>query len=636
MKTTRSTRRQTPPFFHRAPAPALLAALALLAATGGACSKDDNPGGEPPPDVEKPAVNTAFYLTMRDGVRIAVDLWLPGNASATSKVPTVIRATRYSRDHEVLNRSAVAETDTEAEARAFVREGFAQVIVDARGSAASFGVRRQPWSADEGADYAEIVDWIVAQPWSNGRLASFGESYDGNTAEMIGTLGKSAVKAVVPRFGYPNIYTDIVFPGGVFNEGFVKAWLTRNLSIDRNDLCGFAGVSGEECAGYNAAMSLAKQVDADTDHALRSAAIAQHAGSPDQIGSVSAATYADDRWNGADFASLSPGSRWAKAQSTETPFMAWASWMDLGTAGAALNRWRALDVPMTLYLGPWNHGASLDADVYSPPEAQPGISKEEQHALTVSFLEQHLVPSSTPASARKIVYFTMGESVRKETAVWPPAGTVMTPFYLREQQALSSTSPATVEAPDRYTVDFTASTGASNGWWTKFSAADVVYDDRRSEDAKLLVYTTPPLAVDTEITGHPTVTLYLSSTGTDGALFVYLEDVAPDGRSTYITEGQLRLLHRKLCTAGPRDAFGPCHTYLAKDAAPMPPGVVQEVTLGLSPTSALLRAGHSIRIAVAGADASTFARIPASGTPALTVAHGPAHPSRIELPIARR
>jgi hypothetical protein len=68
----------------------------------------------------------------------------------------------------------------------------------------------------------------------------------------------------------------------------------------------------------------------------------------------------------------------------------------------------------------------------------------------------------------------------------------------------------------------------------------------------------------------------------------------------------------------------------------MVPGVVQEIRLGLAPTSALVKAGHSLRIAVAGHDASTFARLPSTGSPVLTVAHGPAYPSRIELPIVPR
>jgi uncharacterized protein len=66
---------------------------------------------------------------------------------------------------------------------------------------------------------------------------------------------------------------------------------------------------------------------------------------------------------------------------------------------------------------------------------------------------------------------------------------------------------------------------------------DVIYSDRSEEDKRLLIYTGSPLERDTEITGSPIVTLVLSSSHSDGALHVYLEDVALDGRVTYITEG---------------------------------------------------------------------------------------------------
>jgi hypothetical protein len=131
--------------------------------------------------------------------------------------------------------------------------------------------------------------------------------------------------------------------------------------------------------------------------------------------------------------------------------------------------------------------------------------------------------------------------------------------------------------------------------------------------------------------------LFLSSSESDGSVFAYLEDVAPDGRVTYLTEGELRLLHRRLCAEpAPIDSYGPCHSYRSEDTQPMPPDALQEVTIGLHPISALLRAGHSLRIALAGHDASTFARIPSTGTPVWSVAHDAEHPSHVLLPVATR
>ena len=111
---------------------------------------------------------------------------------------------------------------------------------------------------------------------------------------------------------------------------------------------------------------------------------------------------------------------------------------------------------------------------------------------------------------------------------------------------------------DAYTVDFTATTGRHNRWATNGGAGDVIYGDRAAEDEKLVTYTSAAMVGDVEITGHPIVTLYVSSTEPDGAFIVYLEDVAPDGRVSYITEGQLRALLRRVSV--PTHFPRPCPT----------------------------------------------------------------------------
>jgi hypothetical protein len=593
------------------------------------------PAGDSPADAAP--INEAFHLAMRDGVRIAVDLWLPGNANGCNRVPTVIRSTTYWRDQDVLNREVSPETATEAEAKNFVANGYAEIIVDARGSGASFGTRGQPWSAQEVSDYGQIVDWIVAQSWSNGRVGTFGTSYDSNTAEMTGTLGKRAVRAVASRFGFPDLYTGVVFPGGIYNAGFLEAWLGFTRALDLNDVCGAYGISGPECDFTLSLIGGVKRVDTDADGALRQLAVDDHLESPDQLSAVELLDYSDDLWNGQSFGSLSPGLRSDHAERTQTAFMSWVGWMDTGMAQGALNRWATTNVPMVVIIGPWGHDAASDANPFLPKDSPLALSQQRQQELTIEFLDQYLKPAHRRSTLRKILYFTLGENRWKETREWPPKGTQMTPFYLHEQNSLSRTVPSRREPSDAYVVDFTATTGTENGWWTKLASADVYYGDRAAEDQKLLAYTSAPFETDTEITGHPEITLHLSSTETDGAVFVYLEDVAPDGSVTYVTEGQLRLLHRKLCSEPSAfNVYGPCHSYARGDARPMPRGALQEIKLGLNPTSVLIRRGHSIRVAIAGHDASIFARIPAEGTPTLTIAHNAVAPSRIDLPIARR
>jgi len=146
-----------------------------------------------------------------------------------------------------------------------------------------------------------------------------------------------------------------------------------------------------------------------------------------------------------------------------------------------------------------------------------------------------------------------------------------------------------------------------------------------------------PFDSDTEITGHPIVTLYTSSTHDDGLFIVYLEDVAPDGTVTYITEGQLRGVMRRVADEPPLyTKIGPHHSELRADAMPLVPGEVAELTIELWATSLLVRDGHRLRIAIAGADKDTFLHYPMNGeVPTITVERNARYPSHVTLPVKR-
>ena len=202
---------------------AAIVVLALVAVTVAA-TVARGPGGATTPAGMKR--NEARYVTMRDGVRIAIDVWYPRELKRGDRVPTMIQATRYMRATEpgFLARAAMAIgkfNPLERSVDAFNRAGYAVMLVDARGSGASFGNRQIEWSHDEVADYGELVDWIVEQPWSNGRVGAWGVSYDGNTAELLATTERPAVKAVAPLYDDFDPAVNLVMPGGVFTSGFL-------------------------------------------------------------------------------------------------------------------------------------------------------------------------------------------------------------------------------------------------------------------------------------------------------------------------------------------------------------------------------------------------------------------------------
>ena len=139
-------------------------------------------------------------------------------------------------------------------------------------------------------------------------------------------------------------------------------------------------------------------------------------------------------------------------------------------------------------------------------------------------------------------------------------------------------------------------------------------------------------------TGSPVLTLVMSSTTSDGAIHAYLEDVSPGGRVTYVDEGVFRVIDRKEVDPKslPYEPLGPAHSFRRADALPLIPGEPATIRFSLFPTSVVLRKGHRIRLALAGADASLFQRIPADGTPAWTVYREAHQASFLELPERRR
>jgi hypothetical protein len=207
-------------------------------------------------------------------------------------------------------------------------------------------------------------------------------------------------------------------------------------------------------------------------------------------------------------------------------------------------------------------------------------------------------------------------------------------MYLAANGVLASSAP-TREGGDRYVVDFGVNTGANNRWATQMGRPVLRLNDRAAMDARMLTYTTAPLDADMHVAGSPTIDFMVSSTHTDGAVIVYLEDVDPTGQSRYITEGGLRLIHRKLS----RDTlFGitPYTSFERRDAAAMKPGEPSRVHFRILPTSVVIKAGHRLRVAIAGADSGVLGRVPETGTPTLTIHCGPRTPAVLELPIAPR
>ena len=195
---------------------------------------------EPSPPKYKGMTTRSLYIPMIDGIGLAAEVILPKNLPSGTRIPALLSHTRYWRAMELRTpfkwflKPEDLNPHTKNFKPFFTSHGYALVLVDKRGTGASFGTWPHPWSRDSVMDASEIVDWIVAQPWSNGKVGGYGISYVGTTAELLAVPNNPAVKAVIPMFNHPDAYTDIAFPGGVFNKRFIEDWGHLDHTLDQN------------------------------------------------------------------------------------------------------------------------------------------------------------------------------------------------------------------------------------------------------------------------------------------------------------------------------------------------------------------------------------------------------------------
>ncbi len=578
--------------------------------------------GAPRPD---DASRSSFYLTMRDGVRIAVDLSLPENLRPGDKIPALIRQTRYYRSFDLGWRLRFATRNWPSQRKVFVGHGYAWLDVDVRGTGASFGRWAYPWSPDEIRDGAEIVDWIVRQPWSNGRVGAIGTSYDGGSAEFLLVNRHPAVKVVAPEFTFFDAYADLAFPGGIWLQSFSTAWQTLNRALDTNYRKSFTTLMPRVVrSSYHGV----RPVDGDTGRALADEAIHEHEHNLNVAAMAQAITYRDDApWPpGLSLDAFSPFAYASGISASGAAIYFVEGWLDASLPQAALNAFETLKNPVRVVIGPWGHGSLIGG----LPASRPGHSAVNPDDELLRLFDFYLKDASDrPLPAKPISYFTFGTNKWSATDRWPPADTQPLNFYLDHDRSLARERPLSSREGDSYRVDLTAATGFTSRWDL---GSEVLYPDRRRADKKLLCYTSIPLEGDMEVTGSPRITLFLKSTETDGEFFAYLEDVNPRGRVSYVTEGELRGLHRAMGSNPPYAQPAPYHSFQREDGLSMQTAEISTIDFAMIPTSYVFRRGHAIRLALAGADRDHFAVLPGP-PPAWTVYRDAAHASFFQLPV---
>ncbi len=583
-----------------------------------------------PAEYALPAAPFSLYIAMRDGVRIAVDVYLPQGPTAPKAFPTIVIATPYYRRFATAGPVAEYSPMAFRYRDAFVPRGYAMVVVDVRGTGASFGARDSFRSPNEREDFREIADWIVAQPWSDGRIGATGISYPGAASLFLAGTGHPAVKAVAPLFVINEIYADQLYPGGMLSKVWTGLYNDCIVALDHNqteEIKKFAYFGDPAYRGP-------APVDGDPEGVLLGEAMHQHRQSFNLHDAAPEYAFRGEGLLHDPALTLEVCSPYHYFDQIrpECAILSCSGWFDgSGYSSATVSRFNTLKRDNHfLLLGPWDHGARTNASPWRDRQ----VPRFSLWGEVVRFFDEYLMEGVTGLrDEQRIHYFSVhGEEWRAADA-WPP---VPRSTYHLAPGALAATAPAPARVG--YQVDFATTTGERTRY-ERLGLQDipVYYDDWNGREAALLTFDTAPFEAAMELTGHAVARLALTSSQTDAGVFVYLSEVDAAGRSHYVTEGMLRAMHRATGEAPPNYwSDWPYHPYTRAAARLLRPGERVTLEIGLLPVSWVFERGSRLRVSIAGADAQHFPQVPHGRPPKLEICCGGADGSTISLPLQPR
>jgi len=544
-----------------------------------------------------------LLIPMRDGVRLAADVYAPAGDAASAHPgpwPVVVDYIPYRKDEL---RPQLLHTYI-----ALARAGYPVVRIDIRGTGASEGVNTDEYTLDEQLDGVEAIEWLAARPWCDGHVNVNGISYGGMTAVILAAHQPPHLTSIIPiDFSDDRYADDCHYRGGLLRMYYDISWYgTRMIAWgamppDPDYVSGDWAKLWEEHIERNEPYLLEwlrHQVD----------------GPYWQNGSV-----------GVDPSRIT------------CPTFIIGGWQD-GYTNPPLRLYQALTCPKKVLVGPWNH-ALPDGAIPGPridylrelirwlDHWNRGIDTGIMDEAPVQVYVQHWQPIVVDRIE------SAGEW-RSETA-WPAPGSTELTLVLEAGGALAARDgalPATgaetaaqrapepkgvvaadePEAAD--TLTCVPTVGLTGGLWS-CGLPFGLPGDQRQDEALGLTYTTEPLTGPLVILGQPRAILHVATGARVIGFSANLSDVAPDGSSHLVVKGMLNATRRHSLT----------------DPEPVTPGEPMELSIGIDSTAWRFEAGHRIRLTISNSD---FPNV--WPTPELAVSQvfrSPSRPSRLILPV---
>ena len=511
------------------------------------------------------------FIPLSDGTRLSVRYWLPCDA-LEHPVPAVLEYIPY------CTRDGTAARD-EAMHPFFAGHGYAALRVDMRGSGESTGLLLDEYLKQEQDDALEVIAWIAAQPWCNGRVGMMGKSWGGFNSLQVATRRPPALECVIAVYFTDDRYADdIHYMGGCLlnaNPGWAFTMFGHNSRPPDPALVGDKWRD----------MWLARL----------------EANRPWIIEWLRHQTR-DDFWK--------HGSVCENYADIEIPVYAMGGWAD-AYSNPVPRLLTGLSSPCKALIGPWGHQymhqAAPGPMMGYPEEALRWWDrwlKDADNAIMDEPAYRVWMQDSAPPRSHHPM--RPGRWVCEEG--WP-SDRIEHRLYGLNTDGLGTRAgpslPLSVRSP--------AEAGLCATAWSSHGAGDPTEPpDQLTDDARSLCFDSEPLEDALEIFGAPRLTLKMALDQPQGLLHVRLCDLAPDGSSSRVTYGLLNLTHREGHET-PQD---------------LKPGRTCTVEVAMNDIAHRFAAGHRLRVAVASGCWPLVWPSPAITT--LTVSAGESH---LRLPV---
>lgn len=545
------------------------------------------------------AVEENLMMPMRDGVRLATDIYRPTlvGTPVEEKLPILLQRTPYDKTGTRLVESA----------KFFAQNGYVVVLQDHRGRYASEGEFTK--YIGEGQDSYDTIEFLARLPYSDGQVGMWGTSYAAHVQANAAKLRPPHLSTIVLNMGgMSNGWDHKVRNHGAF-EIQQLTWAFRQLAAETDDPVVKKMLSLDTIDDWLTTMPIRKGLNP----------LSVSPNFEDYILEMMTHGDYDDYWKHLDM-------NWVEYydQTADIPMLLISGWYD-SYAGGTVHNYnelsRRLDSSVQLIMGPWTHGGntrSYSGNVEFGADASMDDFHTARHlAWFDSVLKGEVIEEGAP-----VLIFVMGTGdghkdsngrlyhggYWREADAWPLPGTKITPYYFHADGSLGTEKPEERNSGTTYTFDPQNPVQTIGG---SFSSTSPVfepgaYDQREADDVfgatkpylplksrdDVLVFQTEPLDADMNVIGPIVVKLHISSTATDTDFTAKLVDVYPPsedfptGYEMNITDGILRTRYRDR----------PDREELLE------PGETYELEVTPFPTANVFRKGHRIRIDISSSN----------------------------------